>query len=163
VPLASGKPRSNIGDDFWNKIDDQFQQVTNAAKTAFVLNKNINVVLVIVGIVFIANAMLYSWFRDSNLWNTLLGVAGIGTVIVIFFINSQSNINKAVSSLAQTFMIYKAHSREYETITDYDYEMQQLEGPRDLQEVKEMNSELERSTKFYTDLVNSNLQAFKQF
>jgi hypothetical protein len=159
-PRATG-PRES--DDYWMKIDDQFQQVTEAAKTAFKLNKNINVILVIVGVIFIANAILYSWFRESDLWNTLLGAAGIGTVVVIFFINSQSNVNKAVSSLAQIFMIYKAHSREYETITDYDYEKQQQDGPRDLNEVKEMNNELERSTQFYTDLVNSNLQAFKQY
>jgi hypothetical protein len=87
----------------------------------------------------------------------------IGTFVVIFFINSQSNINKAVASLAQTFMIYKSHSREYESITDYDYEMQQLEGPRKIEEVKVMDNELERLTKFYVDLINSNLQAFKDF
>ncbi len=148
-------------DNFWHMVDHQFKEITKAGLAAFVINKYINVILVIIGVALVGNSILYTWLKSVDAWSTLMGGIGIGAFVVIFFNNSQSNINKAVASLASIFMIYKGHSREYETITDYDYEMQVKPGPRDIEEIIKMDQELERSTDFYVNLVNEHLEAFK--
>jgi hypothetical protein len=148
-------------DNFWYLIDEQFKDITRAGKSAFIINKNINIILVIVGVTLIGNSILLTWLRDGDAWSTVMGGIGIGAFVVIFFNNSQSNINKAVASLASIFMIYKGHSREYEAITDYDHEMHVMPGPRGIDEIIKMNQELERSTSFYVNLVHMHLEVFK--
>ena len=50
-------------------------------------------------------------------------------------------------------MIYKAHARIFETISDYDYEKYEESGARDLSEIIQMDKELERATEAYVKLV----------
>jgi hypothetical protein len=161
--IEFSQERRNIedADDFWHMVDSQFKDITRAGKSAFVVNKNINIVLVIIGVALIGNSILYTWLRDVDAWSTLMGGIGIGAFIIIFFNNSQSNINKAVASLASIFMIYKGHSREYETITDYDHEMHVVPGARSIDEIIKMNQELERSISFYVNLIHTHLEVFK--
>ena len=49
-------------------------------------------------------------------------------------------------------MIHKAHSRVFESISDYDW-LKFRKGDREIEEVKKMDEELERGTKEYVKLV----------
>ena len=90
-----------------------------------------------------------------------MGGLGISAFVIIFFNNTQSNINKTVASLASIFMIYKGHSREYETLSEYDDRMLRSFGLRKIDEIIKMNLEIERSINFYVNLVHTHLEVFK--
>jgi hypothetical protein len=155
-------------DDFWKEVDKQFKEVTQAGRSAFVINKYINVILVIT---LIGSSIIQTWIPGKNAdpWSALMGGIGIGSFVIVFFNNPQSNINKAVASLASIFIIYKAHKIEFDAIYNHWISLfanyyapvkPEWSNGKDISDIVKLNNELEKSTKFYADLVNSHLEVF---
>jgi hypothetical protein len=59
--------------DFWRKVDGQFNEITQAGKSAFIINRNINVILVIIGVTVIGSALVRTWTNGADLSSALLG------------------------------------------------------------------------------------------
>jgi hypothetical protein len=150
--------------EYWAMLDKQFQDIIEAGKQAFVLNKFINVIVVSVGVILIASSILQTWFgHKSDVWNTLTSGIGVGSFVIVFFNKPQSNINKAVASLASLSIIYKGHKLEYETINDALFGLHNAEGSiEDTEEMTKLNKALEDSTKRYVELLHDHLEVFSE-
>jgi hypothetical protein len=154
------------GYKFWNVVDQQFKDIVQAGKDAFVLNRNINLLVVIIGTIIIGSTLSYSWIYGVNLWSTLTSGIGIASFVIVFFNNPQSNISKAVASLASVSMIYKSHQIEFEQINSAMWGLRKrtekawIIEKDNLSKVEELNKALQDSTKCYVNLVNSHLEVF---
>lgn len=154
----NARPSDSKGNsiDFWSKMDKQIEIVTEQGLRSFRMNITINIILVGLGLFLIANSVIYTWIRGVDPWGLFSGSIGIVSFIIIFFINSQSNVNKAIANLASILMIFKCHARLYESVTDYDNRMNNPEmysKVRTVDELSKMAEILEKSTRFYVDLV----------
>jgi hypothetical protein len=146
-------------------VDQQFKDITQAGKSAFVLNKYINLIVVIIGIIIIGSSLSYIWLNGVDPWSTLMSGIGISSFVIVFFNNPQSNINKAVAALAMVSIIYKGHKVEYEAIAGaiahlYKGREHDKDTISEAEKMKELNKVLEDSTKYYVDLLNSHLEVF---
>ena len=138
-------------------MDKQIEIVTEQGLRSFRINITINIILVGLGLFLIGNSVFYTWYRGVDPWGIFSGSIGIVSFIIIFFINSQSNVNKAIANLASILMIFKSHARLYEAVTDYDNRMNNPEmypKVRTIDELSQMSEILEKSTRFYVDLVH---------
>lgn len=147
----------NAAKEYWRKMDDQLFRMMSIAEKSYQTNRRINIIVVIIGIVLIANSIGYAWYKQSaDAWTLFSGGIGIVAFATLFFKNPQEAITKSLSNLAEIEMIYKSHAAEFETIRDYDFEKQQ-NGNRDLNEVISMDKELERITQTYGDMAQKYL------
>ena len=159
IPSAA-EPR-NRGNTYWNQMDDVLFRIMKIAENYYQINRKINLIIVIIGIVLLSNSIGYTWYKQAaDAWSLFSGGIGIAAFMTLFFKNPQEAITKALGNLAQIQMIYKSHASEFETIRDYDYEKQQ-HGNRDLNEIIEMDKELERITEKYVDLVQKYVEETK--
>jgi hypothetical protein len=134
----------------WKELDTKFKDTMNSAKETFTINKNVNIILVIIGVVLITNSLIYTWSRGSDGFSLLTGGAGIATVVSLFFYRPQLNINKALKTLASVDMTYKSHYLTLESISDYNtlhtYD-------RNIQDLKDMNELLKDITTSYMQML----------
>jgi hypothetical protein len=136
------------GEKFWRILDNQFIKVFDASVGTYYINKQINKIIVILGIVLIAYALIYHTYSSFNLSRSdsftnqqqslidnnstnvgdnelpditglISGGAGIASLITLFFYRSQRYIQQSLTNLAITEMIYKSHYLTFETISDY--------------------------------------------
>lgn len=148
---------TDAGDRYWRQNDELVFRVMKIAETTFQTNRKINIIIVIIGIVLLANSIGYTWYKQTaDAWSLFSGGIGIVSFMTLFFKNPQEAITKALGNLAEIQMIYKSHAAEFETIRDYDYAKQQA-GNRNLDEIIKMDEELERITQTYGDLVQKYL------
>lgn len=149
----ASKETREAGKQFWNAMDDMFQRTMINAQQAYKTNRMINIVVVAVGVILIGNSIAYGWYKQSaDAFALFLGGLGLATFISVFFLRPQSAIEQALGRLAQIQMIYKAHSAEYEAISDYDWE-KFSKGNHGLTDIISMNQELDRVTDKYTSMV----------
>jgi hypothetical protein len=139
--------------EYWEKMDSLFYSTMKTAEQSYETNRIINIIVVAIGIVLIANAIILGWVRpSSDAWSIVSGGIGIVAFLAHFFVQPQSRITRSLGNLAQIQMIHKAHSRLFESISDYDW-LKFRKGDREIEEVKKMDEELERGTKEYVKLV----------
>jgi ABC-type multidrug transport system fused ATPase/permease subunit len=130
--------------NFWAKMDDVFFKTIEAAETSYKVNLYINIIIVIIGVVFIVNAIVFAWINKSDsdkLWSMFLGSVGIVSFVTLFFVKPQINITKAIGNLAQVQIAYKAHLLMFESLFVYINESRNA-GTLRLLELKELNAEL---------------------
>ncbi len=146
---------------YWHDIKETyFNTFTSVNKKAFETNRYINIALVCIGIVLIANSIIYSWVKGvDDLWSFISGGIGIGSFVTLFFMKTQYMVFKAVGNLAQIQMIYQSHSTELELLKFYSTDMLSIahdkEGMRPslVKELLELYNEHERSTEKYVKLI----------
>ncbi len=141
------EPRTKVdAKDFWKRMDDLFDRSMSIAEQSYRTNRNINLVIVGVGIVLLANSIAYTWYKQSaDAWSIFSGAIGIASFVALFFLGPQKQVTKGLGNLAQIQMVYKSHSLEFESISDYDWERFKR-GGRDINEIAQMNRELEKAT-----------------
>ena len=151
---GSNRERSRA---YWREMDDSVFRVMKIAETTFQTNKKINLIIVIIGIVLLANSIGYAWYKQTaDAWSLFSGGIGMVAFMTLFFKNPQESITKSLGNLVQIQMIYKSQAAEFETIRDYD-DAKNVAGNRNLDEIISMDKELERVTKHYGDLVRKYL------
>jgi hypothetical protein len=139
---------------YWKKMDRHFEEILNDSHKAFKIKTIINIMLVIIGTILIANAITYTWLNGtSNGWSFFSGGIGIAALISIFFYKSQDAISKAVANLSVVDMVFKSHYRAYESITDYDYKADNSLPHREIGDLKETLELLEKTTKAHVELI----------
>ena len=112
--------------------------------SAFRIKTIINITVVIVGLVLVGNAIVYSWIRGTDAWSLFSGGIGLGALVSLFFYKSQDAISKAVANVSAVDMVFKSHYRAYESITDYDYKADHGLEHRDIADLKGMLELLEK-------------------
>jgi hypothetical protein len=150
--IAPRPPKDAEG--YWKKMDKHFEDILNDSKKAFKMKTIINIMLVIIGAILIANAITYTWMRGtSDGWSLFSGGIGMGVLISMFFYKSQDAISKAVANLSVVDMVFKSHYRAYESITDYDYKADNSLPHREIEDLKEMLELLEKNTRAHVELI----------
>jgi hypothetical protein len=145
---------SKDAEGYWKKMDKHFEDILNDSKKAFKMKTIINIMLVIIGAILIANAITYAWYNGtSDGWSLFSGGIGMGVLISMFFYKSQDAISKAVANLSVVDMVFKSHYRAYESITDYDYKADNSLPHREIGDLKEMLELLEKNTRAYVELI----------
>ena len=100
--------------DYWQRMDDMFDRTIAIAENSYKTNRMINIIVVIIGIVLIANSIVYTWYKQSpDAWSLFSGGLGLVSFVTIFLTKPQLRITKALANLVQIQMIYKSHSLEY--------------------------------------------------
>jgi hypothetical protein len=143
-------------------MDDMFDRTIAIAENSYRTNRIINIIVVIIGIVLIANSIVYTWIKQTpDAWSLFSGGLGLVSFVTIFLTKPQLRITKALANLVQVQMIYKSHSLEYEAISDYHWEKFK-NGNRDIAELTQMNKELDRATENAARLVESFVEKDKE-
>lgn len=155
---VSPDPSNTRGIEYWRDMDKSVFRIMKIAETAFQTNRKINIIIVIIGIVLLANSIGYTWYKQTaDAWSLFSGGIGIVAFMTLFFKNPQESITKSLGNLAQIQMIFKSHATEFETIRDYD-DAKNKAGNRSLDEIIAMDKELERITEKYGNLVQKYLE-----
>lgn len=154
--VRSIAPRpSKDAEGYWKKMDKHFEDILNDSKKAFKIKTVINILLVIIGAILIANAITYTWAKGtSDGWGLFSGGIGMGVLVSIFFYKSQDALSKGVANLSVVDMVFKSHYRAYESITDYDYKTDNSLPRREVGDLKEMLELLEKTTKAHVELIH---------
>lgn len=143
-------------EQYWKRMDDVFDRTIRIAELSYETNRRINLIVVGIGIVLIANSIAYTWYKQSaDAWSIFSGGLGLVSFVALFFTKPQSYITKALGNLAQIQMVYKTHSLEFEAVSDYSWEKFRENGSRDMAELAQMNREIERATAAAVKLVQS--------
>lgn len=143
-------------EQYWKRMDDVFDRMIRIAELSYETNRRINLIVVGIGIVLIANSIAYTWYKQSaDAWSIFSGGLGLVSFVALFFTKPQSYITKALGNLAQIQMVYKTHSLEFEAISDYSWEKFRENGSRGMAELAQMNREIERATAAAVKLVQS--------
>jgi len=127
---------------YWVQIDDLFYRTIAHAERAFKINLNINIVLVIVGIVILAYSIIYSWYNSLDLYSTAFGTLGILDFVAIFYLSPQRNIQKTVGDLTQIQMFYRSYYVQIEYIIDWA----NLHQDMTIEELEKWNKRIEEVT-----------------
>ena len=142
-----------IGETFWDKMDKHFEDILSESKLAFKIKTIINITVVIVGIVLVGNAIVYSWIKGTDGWSLFSGGMGLGALVSLFFYKSQDAISKAVANVSVVDMVFKSHYRAYESITDYDYKADHGLEHREIADLKVMLELLENTTRAHVGII----------
>jgi hypothetical protein len=91
---------------------------TKSARAYYETNRKINLLIVGIGVVLLANSIGYAWYDGTNPWSLFSGGLGITSFATLFFTKPQQNITKALGNLTQIQMIYRSYCSQFDTILD---------------------------------------------
>ena len=153
-PLSDPGIDTPSGKEFWDRMDKHNDEVLGNFKKTFRINSSINIILVIIGTVLIANAIVYSWIHGTaDGWSIFSGGIGLGALVSLFFYKSQDAISKAAANLAIVDMAFNSNYRAYESVTDYDFKADHNLPHRSLEDLKQMLELLEKTTRAHVDMI----------
>ncbi len=141
------------------RFQESMEGTIKTAKSYYETNRKINIIIVIVGLVFLANSILYAWFNnekgtDNDWLSVVSGGLSIASFATLFFTKPQENITKAFGNLAQIQMIYKAHCLQFDAILDYHLRQENA----DIDLIKDMNTAIESATHNAVVLVQEHVE-----
>jgi hypothetical protein len=124
------------------RFEESIKDLLKMAKSYYQTNRRINIIIVGVGLAFLANAIAHTWIpgvdNKDNAWLSLAsGGLSVATFVTLFFTKSQENITKAFGNLTQIQMIYKAYCLQFDALLDFHL---RHEDDADLQTINSMNS-----------------------
>jgi len=140
-------------------MDDLFDNTMVSAQQTFSTNRTINIVVVVIGVVLLGNSIAFGWYKQSaDAFSYFMGGLGLSTFIALFFFQTQTKLEEAVGKLAQIQMIYKAHSLDFETISDFEYKVYQS-GNMQMPDLTAIDNLLEGSTDKYASMVKTYVES----
>jgi hypothetical protein len=150
----------NREEEHRTRFEQSIKDLLRIAKSYYETNKRINIIVVGVGLVFLANAIAHTWIQgvssNDNAWLGLAsGGLSVATFVALFFSKSQENITKAFGNLAQIQMIYKAYCLQFDSLLDFHL---RHEYDADLTTIANLNSEIETIATNGASLVQANLE-----
>jgi len=117
---AIGKDHvDKILNEHLNRIDKASSGTVKIARSYYETNKKINIIVVTVGIILLANSIAFAWKYGTNPWSLFSGGLGIASFVAVFFTKPQQNITTALGNLAQIQMITKSYCLEFDMLLDY--------------------------------------------
>lgn len=155
IPPNQSELPSTVARDaqkYWQKVDDLFYKTLGHVEKAFDINVKINIIVVGVGISLLAYSIVYSAFRNLDLYSTAFGSLGVVSFIALFYFTPQRKIQRTVGDLVQIQMLYRSFLMQAEAVSDYDYRTRMT---KNLGEVKEMNDHLIENTLKIVDKIEA--------
>jgi len=101
------------------RFEQSMKDTIHTAKSYYETNRKINIIIVIVGIIFLVNSIAYSWIKGVDLFSLFSGGLSIASFATLFFTKPQENITKALGNLTQIQMIYKAYCLQFDALLDF--------------------------------------------
>ena len=135
--LPSTKARQ--AEKYWKDMDNLFFKTLGHAERAFDINVKINIIVVGVGISLLAYSIVYSAFKNLDIYSTAFGSLGVVSFIALFYFTPQRKIQKTVGDLVQIQMLYRTFYMQAEAVSDYDYITRKS---KTLDDVKRMDDHL---------------------
>ena len=125
--------------DPWKAVDIEFANTIKHADTVFRTNYLINLVVVVVGVIFVGISVYSS--VSSGVSSSSLTFAGLGVAdfVALFFVRSQQNIEDTIVRLSEMEVIYKNYLSQKDLIDN---------------QVWDFASNHEKTNLAYQDLVN---------
>lgn len=151
-------PRSKELKERLERIDKASSVTVKTARSYYDTNRKINIVIVTVGIVLLANSILYSWDRGADIWSAFSGGLGITSFATLFFTKPQENITKALGNLSQVQMICKSYCLQFDLILDYHLKNELT----DIDELLRINHTIQAATRKAVKLVQSDVETETQ-
>jgi hypothetical protein len=139
--LPSTKARQ--AEQYWKDMDALFYKTLGHAEKAFDVNVKINIIVVGVGISLLAYSIVYSAFKNLDIYSTAFGSLGVVSFIALFYFTPQRKIQKTVGDLVQIQMLYRTFYMQAEAVSDYDYLTRMS---KTFDDVKRMNDHLMENT-----------------
>jgi hypothetical protein len=137
------------------RIDKGSGGTLKTARSYYETNRKINIVIVTVGIVLLANSLLYTWYKqNADAWSIFSGGLGITSFATLFFTKPQENITKALGNLAQIQMICKSYCLQFDTILDYHIRNELTS----IDEINKINKALQSATNKAVRLVQVDIE-----
>jgi hypothetical protein len=141
-----------------DRIDKASSGTVKTARSYYETNRKINILIVSVGIVLLANSIVYTWVKGIDYWSVFSGGLGITAFATLFFTKPQENITKALGNLAQVQMICKSYCLQFDIILDYHLKSQLT----DIDEVIKINHAIQSSAQKAVKLIQSEVETDKQ-
>jgi hypothetical protein len=130
-PISNGKDSANSKKEkqrlqdkeyarkYWEKMNNLFYRTIGHSERAFKVNIYINMILVMIGVIFVGYSIIYSWQNQLDLYSTAFGGIGLVSFIATFFATPQEKIQKTVGDLTQIQMCYRTYCMLWEHTGDY--------------------------------------------
>jgi hypothetical protein len=106
-------------DEHRRRFEESMKDTIKTAKAYYETNRKINIIIVIVGIIFLANSIAYTWIKGVDYFSIFSGGLSIASFATLFFTKPQENITRALGNLAQIQMIYKAYCLQFDALLDF--------------------------------------------
>jgi hypothetical protein len=110
------------------QMKGMMKQSINSAKSNYKFKARVNTTLVIIGIVLIANPIVFFWLKGINMvphdthtseltyFNYFLGGSGIVSLVTTFFTNLQRKMTVALGDLVQLHLICNMYMLQFHVI-----------------------------------------------
>ena len=138
------------------RIEKACAGTTKSAKTYYETNRKINLLIVSVGVVLLANSIAYAWYDGTNPWSLFSGGLGITSFATLFFTKPQQNITKALGNLTQIQMIYRSYCLQFDTILDAHIRSVETSS---IDELSKLNMTLRHTTENAVSLIQEKVEA----
>lgn len=148
--------------DHVQRIERACSGTIKSAGIYYDTNRKINLIIVSVEVVLLANSLGYTWYKQSaDAWSIFSGGIGITSFVTLFFTKPQQNITKALGNLAQIQMIYRSYCLQFDTILDAHVrnEVTAINGSSDsIDELDKLNSALQSATHNAVTLIQEKVE-----
>jgi hypothetical protein len=138
------------------RIEKACAGTTKSAKTYYETNRIINLIIVSIGVILIANSIAYAWRDGTNSWSLFSGGLGIASFTTLFFTKPQQNITKALGNLTQIQMIYRSYCLQLDAILDAHI---RSVDTNNIDDVSKLNTTLQYTTENAVSLIQEKVEA----
>jgi hypothetical protein len=165
--VISNKPQHDVAEndpihkelnEHLDRIDKASTGTVKVARSYYETNKKINIIIVTVGIVLLANSIIYAWMYGVNNWSLFSGGLGITSFVTVFFTKPQENITKALGNLAQMQMITKSYCLQFDIMLDYHIRNESI----NIEDVSKVNNILYGITSKAVKLVQAEIEITRE-
>src|ERR687897_1289314 len=141
--------------DHLERLEKACAGTTKSAKVYYETNRKINLLIVSIGVVLLANSIGYAWYDGTNPWSLFSGGLGICSFATLFFTKPQQNITRALGNLTQIQMIYRAYCLQFDTILDAH--LRSVETST-IDEISKLNMVLRHATESAVTLIQEKVE-----
>lgn len=87
---------------YYSRMDDLFDRTISKSEKVFETNKNINLIVVGVGVTLIAYSIVYGAINGLDLFSTAFGTLGAAEFIAVFWFSPQRKIQELIANLVKS-------------------------------------------------------------
>jgi len=134
-------------EDIWETIDNHFRKTMHLAEQAYRTNYTINLIIVLIGIIFLGSSLYFSYTRGIDISTLTYAGLGIADFVALFLVNPQRRIQQLIGDLSQIVVIYRTWKSQL-TLTE-SLGWSEQSGKiilHDFEGIKNFNTELNRIT-----------------
>ncbi|MCZ7397739.1 MAG: hypothetical protein O8C59_04445 [Candidatus Methanoperedens sp.] len=78
--------KSSQRETYWEKMDALFYRTMEIAELSYRTNRMINLIIVAIGVILVANSIAYTWYKQTaDSWSLFSGGLGIVSFMSLFF------------------------------------------------------------------------------